>query len=391
MDLATRPYRFDVPSIILHGAGARNQLPTLVQELKGSRVLVVTDPGVLRLGFVGELVHSLRQTGIDVAVFDAVEPDPTDINVEAGVEALLAHRSDLVVAIGGGSPIDVAKVIAVRPTNPAPLDAYMGIDRIANAGLPLIAVPTTSGTGSEATKVAVITDTAKQVKMMMLSSPLLPRAAVVDFELTMTMPKPLTAAVGVDTLTHGIEAFVSKKANTLTDPLALQCIALCSKHLRRAWDEPDNREAREGMMMAATLGGMAFSNSSVALVHGMSRPIGAIFHLAHGLSNAVLLPTVTRFSIHSAIDRYACVARTVGCVDASQPDVDACHALVEWLEKLNRDVCLPRLSTCDGVSAKVFEASVEKMAADAIRSGSPANNPRVPTANEIVGLYREAW
>jgi alcohol dehydrogenase len=383
--------RFDVPATILHGGGCRRQLAALVRELGGSRVLVVTDPGVVQLGVAGEIIELLTQAGMSVAVFDAVQPDPTDENVAAGVAALEEHRADAVVAIGGGSPIDTAKVIAIRLANPQPLPEFMGLHKITNSGLPLIAVPTTAGTGSEATKVAVITDAARQVKMMMLSAPLLPRAAVVDYELTLSMPRGLTAAVGVDTLTHGIEAYVSRKANALTDPLALQCIELCARHLRTAWNEPGNHPAREGMMLAATLGGMAFSNSSVALVHGMSRPIGAVFHLPHGLSNAILLPTVTRYSISAAPGRYATIARTIGCAASDASDESACESLVAWLEELNRALELPRLSRCCGVTREVFDARVEKMSTDVLASGSPANNPRIPTAAEIIALYGEAW
>jgi alcohol dehydrogenase class IV len=384
-------FRLDAPSPILHGAGCRRELPRLVRELGATRVLLVTDPGVIRLGTADEIQTLLEGAGLHVARFSEVQPDPTDENVAAGVAALLAHRADAVVAVGGGSPIDTAKVIAIRPANPDPLPAFMGLHKIGRPGLPLIAVPTTAGTGSEATKVAVITDTARGVKMMMLSATLLPRAAVVDYELTLSMPPALTAAVGVDTLTHGIEAYVSRKANALSDPLALQCISLCAQHLQNAWREPDNRPAREGMMLAATLGGLAFSNSSVALVHGMSRPIGAVFHLPHGLSNAVLLPAVTGFSTHAAPERYATVARTVRCVPHDAPDTEATAALVRWLENLNFALQLPRLGACRGVDSARFEAEVTRMASDALASGSPANNPRVPTADEIVALYRQAW
>ena len=383
--------RFDVPKTIVHGGGCRRQISTLVRELGGTRVLVVTDPGVIELGLVSELVDQLTSDEMSVALFSEVQADPTDDNVAAGVFALHQHQADVIVAIGGGSPIDTAKVIALRLANPQPLPEFMKLGHHAKPGLPLIVIPSTAGTGSEATKVAVITDTTRQMKMMMLSTSLLPSAALVDYELTMSMPPGLTAAVGVDTLTHGIEAYISRKANHLTDPLALHCISLCARHLRCAWNEPGNHQARAGMMLAATLGGMAFSNSSVCLVHGMSRPIGAVFHVPHGLSNAVLLPTVTRFSIASAQERYATVAYTVGCVSASASPVEACEALMEWLLELNSALKIPTLGQCRGVKREVFELEVEKMAADALASGSPAHNPRVPTAGEIVALYHRAW
>ncbi len=391
MNPETLTRRFDVPSPILFGGGCRHQLPGVVRELGGMRVLLVTDPGVVKLGTAGEIATILSGAGFEVSIFDDVQPDPTDRNIDSGVEALEKAEANIIVAVGGGSPIDAAKVIAIRSANPGPLSDYMGLHKIPNMGVPLVAVPTTAGTGSEATKVAVITDTVRHVKMMMLSAPLLPRAAVVDFELTLSMPKGLTSAVGVDTLTHGIEAYVSRKANPLTDPLALQCIELSARYLRIAWAEPENRAAREGMMLAATLGGMAFSNSSVCLVHGMSRPIGSIFQLPHGLSNAILLPTVTRYSMGGAPARYAAVARAVGCADSTTPETNACQKLMEWLEELNRSLELPRLSKCRGVERKKFDQEVGKMAQDAIASGSPANNPRIPTHDEIIALYQEAW
>jgi alcohol dehydrogenase class IV len=383
--------RFDVPSAIISGGGSRHKLGGIAKELGASRVLIVTDPGVVELGVAGEIEGIIRDAGLAVSVFQDVQPDPTDANVTAGVAALQEHGADLVVAVGGGSPIDTAKVVAIRPTNRQPLSDYMGLHKITHPGVPLIAVPTTAGTGSEATKVAVITDTERDVKMMMLSAPLLPRIAIVDFELSLSMPKELTAAVGVDTLTHGMEAFVSKKSNPMTDPLALSCIELVSKHLKRAWTDPNDHDARGAMMLAACQGGMAFSNSSVCLVHGMSRPIGAVFHLAHGLSNAILLPTVTSYSWTSASERYATIAHTLGCADAATKPEHACGLLVEYLQDLNTFLELPRLSRCRGVTRGIFERNVEKMASDAIASGSPANNPREPSSAEIVKLYNEAW
>ena len=387
----TTPIRFDAPATAVIGAGAVQQVPDLAKTLGGTRPLLVTDEGVAALGIAPAIAGSLEAAGLPTAVFTGVQPDPTDANVAAGVEAMRAHEADIVIAVGGGSPIDAAKVISIVPANDAPLPSFMGLHKIANRGLPLIAVPTTAGTGSEATKVAVITDTTQDVKMMMLSAPLQPRAAVVDYELTLTMPRPLTAAVGVDTFTHGLEAFVSKKANAQTDPIALSCLRQVANHLETAWSTGDDRTAREGMMLAAFQGGMAFSNSSVCLVHGMSRPIGAVFHIPHGLSNAILLPTVTRFSISGATDRYAAAARHIGCANDGDTDPKACDKLVTWLENLNSTLELPRLRDCKGVTRDRFEATIEKMAADALASGSPGNNPRVPTAEEIVSLYEEAW
>ncbi len=227
--------------------------------------------------------------------------------------------------------------------------------------------------------------------MMMLDRNLMPAASIIDYELSLTMPAQLTAYVGVDTLVHGIEAFVSKRANGMTDPLAMACIQATARHLPVAFREPDDRSAREAMALAACQGGMAFTNSSVCLVHGMSRPLGAVFHLAHGLSNAVLLPAVTRFSIPGARQRYAAIAREMGfCGPEAEQDY-ACDALADGVENWTAQLGIPRLRDCLKVSETQFASHLEKMAGDALASGSPQNNPVVPTAEEIVDLYKRAW
>ena len=383
--------QFNIPSTIIAGAGASRELAPQLQRRGLTRVLLVTDAFMVSSGLAPKVVSDLTASGITVEVFADVQPDPSEDNVLAGFARLQDCGAQAVVALGGGSPIDCAKVIAILPHNPPPMAAFMGRHKVPNAGLPLFAIPTTAGTGSEVTKVAVITDTKRDVKMMMLDQHLLPAVALVDYELTLSMPQALTAAVGVDTLTHGIEAYVSRLATPLTDPLALSCIGLCGEHLETAWREPGNRTAREGMMLAATQGGMAFANSSVALVHGMSRPIGALFHVPHGISNAMLLPTVTRFSVAGAVARYATVARTLGWTHGGESDESAANVLVAGLEGLNRRLKIPSLRGYPKMDDVRFRASLEKMADDALASGSPANNPIVPTVPEIVRLYQEAW
>lgn len=382
---------FHVPSTILVGGGVRREVAAQLQRFGIERVLLVTDVGMVQLGPAREIAELLTEAGISVTMFDSVQPDPTDRNVADGLQRLREADCQALVAVGGGSPIDAAKAIGVMTTNAPPLSQYAGYHKIPRAGVPLIAIPTTAGTGSEATKVAVITDTERDVKMMILSAQLVPTVALVDYELSLSMPPSLTAAVGVDTLTHGIEAYVSRKASGMTDPLALSCIELVAKHLRTAYREPDNRTARAGMMLAACQGGMAFANSSVCLVHGMSRPIGALFHVPHGLSNAVLLPTVTEYSWSANPERYATVARMLGCCPFHTPDERAAESLINGLEQLNADLNVPRLRDCRGVDEVRFRSLVHKMAIDALASGSPQNNPRVPLAEEIVYLYEQAW
>jgi alcohol dehydrogenase class IV len=390
-DQQNKTNTFHAPSAIITGGGSSAELPGLIRRLGAGKVLFVTDGFLEKTGLIQKLSKDFPEHGLQASTFSEVQPDPTVQNVADGLRALQQCEAEVIVAVGGGSALDAAKAIAILATNPGPLSQYMGYHKIPKAGVPLIAVPTTAGTGSEVSKVAVITDTERNVKMMILDQHLLPTIAVVDYALTLSMPAPLTAHVGVDTLTHGIEAFVSRKANGLTDPIALSCIRLVSDHLCQAWHSPSDHSAREGMAMAACQGGMAFSNSSVCLVHGMSRPLGVQFHLPHGLSNAVLLPAVTRFSLPGALERYATISRTMRLARETDSDEAAARALVEGLVAFNARLEIPGLRDCPGMDRTKFERVIETMAHDALASGSPQNNPVVPTAGEIMRLYEEAW
>lgn len=382
--------QFNIPSTLIVGRGTRLQLAQQIQRLGICRVLIVTDRFMVESGRIEPFEKQLREEGILCAVFSEVQPDPTVKNVEEGLKAFQSMQAQMVVGIGGGSSMDAAKAIAVLTTNAGPLSQYMGYHKIPKPGCSLILIPTTAGTGSEATKVAVITDIERNVKMMILDIYLQATVAIVDFELSMSMPPTLTAHVGVDTLSHGIEAYVSRKANVLTDPIALSCIKLCGKYLIRAYQDGSDSEAREGMMNAALQGGIAFSNSSVCLIHGMSRPLGAHFHLTHGLSNAVLLPTVTQYSIDSSIARYADIARAIGVMVTDSSDNQLAKELVIWLEQLNKTCQIPPMSKLVP-DLQTYESKLKEMAEAAVNSGSPANNPRIPTHEEIIQLYKNLW
>jgi alcohol dehydrogenase class IV len=382
---------FQVPATIVTGPGSSGTVGDHARHLDAARALLVTDEFMVKTGVAASVHDCLEQAGVVTTVFAGVQPDPTDDNVATGLEALQACDAEIVVAVGGGSAIDAAKMISIRHSNEGPIREYMGYHRIPKPGLPLIAVPTTAGTGSEATRVTVITESSTHTKMMILDGKLVPSVALVDFELTMTMPPALTAHVGVDTLTHGIEAYVSALAGPMTDPYALSCIRLTGANLRTAWREPENRQARAAMSLAACQGGIAFANSSVCLVHGMSRPLGATFGVPHGLSNAVLLPAVTEYSIDGAPARYATVARTLGVARIEDDDREAGHKLLAGLQQLNDDLEIRRLRDLQGVTPDAFEARLAKMADDAIASGSPARNPKVPSPADVVDLYRRAW
>jgi alcohol dehydrogenase class IV len=318
--------------------------------------------------------------------------DPTDTVVEAGVAVLRAGHYDCLVGFGGGSPMDTAKAMAILAAAPegTHIRAFKVPAEADRAALPLICVPTTAGTGSEATRFTVITDTVHGEKMLIAGLGALPLAAVVDAELTLGLPPRITADTGIDALTHALEAFVSKRANPVSDDYARAAMRRIAPNLRRVWADPADRAARAAMMEGAMLAGLAFSNASVALVHGMSRPVGAHFHVPHGLSNAMLLPAVTRYSLGAALPRYAEVARVMGLVPAGEGDEAAGAALVAELEALNRDLAVPTPAAW-GIAEAKWTSLLPLMAEQALASGSPANNPRVPGRAEIVDLYRAAY
>lgn len=379
-----------LPRLMRVGERAFEQLPLLLGELGLSRPLIVTDAYLDGSGRIAQALDLLAGAGMSARVFAETVPDPTAASVAAGVAFLAEGDHDCIVAIGGGSPIDTAKAVAVIGCHGG-VPADYKVPHVQDVpGLPIIAVPTTAGTGSEATRFTIITDEASDEKMLCVGTAFLPVAALVDYELTLTKPRRLTADTAIDSLTHAIEAYVSRRANPFSDEMALAAMRLIAPNLRRVFDDGDDREAREAMMLGATLAGIAFSNASVALVHGMSRPIGAHFHIPHGLSNAMLLPAVTSWSAPAATARYAACARAMGIAIEEEGDQAAVTRLVEELESINRDLEVPTLAAW-GVAADRWEALMPQMARQALASGSPANNPRVPTIDEIAALYRRVF
>lgn len=379
-----------LPRVVRIGGGALSELPDAMAQCGLSRPLIVTDRFLQNSGMVERLLAILSAAGMTGQVFAETVPDPTVAVVDAALDQLSTDRFDCVIGFGGGSPIDTAKAVAALGIERRPV-ASMKVPAVTDtAGLPVIAIPTTAGTGSEATRVTVITDEQSNEKMLCAGLAFLPTIAIVDFELTLTKPRRLTADTGIDSLTHAIEAYVSKRANPFSDAVALSAMRLISANIRRACDVPDDRAAREAMMVGAHHGGLAFSNSSVALVHGMSRPIGAFFHVPHGLSNAMLLPAVTRFSAPEALHRYATCGRTMGVAGEHEGDQSSVARLVEELERLNRDLNVPSPLSY-GIDKETYQSLIPTMAAQAIASGSPANNPRQASLEEIGELYLEAF
>ena len=381
---------FHAPRLMLAGGGAITEAGAVLQRLGTARPLIVSDPFMRASGVLARLVEILAGAGLAAQSFTDTVPDPTSEVVEAGVALLADGRFDCLVALGGGSPMDTAKAMSVLAAGGGHIRDYK-VPRLADrAALPVVCIPTTAGTGAEATRFCVITDTANDEKMLIAGLGCLPVAAIVDFELTLSAPFRLTADTGIDALTHAIEAYVSRRANAMSDMYALAAMRTIHLNLRTACFEPDNRAAREQMMLGATQAGLAFSNASVCLVHGMSRPIGAFFHVPHGLSNAMLLPAVTQFSADAAIRRYADCARGIGAAVEGEGDQAAVSRLLDALAALNRELEVPS-PRAYGIDETRYFAVIDTMAEQALASGSPANNPRVPTKQEIVELYRRVW
>ena len=376
-----------LPRSIRIGGGSLDELADALEAFGLGRPALIADPFLAQSGALDRVTASLAGRGVPSRVFTGVVPDPTTGAVGAAAAFIAEGGHDCVIGFGGGSAIDTAKAAAVLSRTGGAMRALKVPHAEDRPALPIVAIPTTAGTGSEATRVTVITDDETGEKMLCAGLAFLPTIAIVDYELTLSCPRRLSADTGIDALTHAIEAYVSRRANPFSDAMALSAMRLIAPNLRRACDEGDHRPAREAMMLGALQAGIAFSNASVALVHGMSRPIGARFHVAHGLSNAMLLPAVTAWSVPEATARYAACARAMDLVADDLPDEHAAAALVEMIRANNAhlDVPSPRLH---GIDAAAWEDAIPLMVEQALASGSPANNPRVPDAAAIGALYR---
>lgn len=379
-----------LPRIMEVGKNARQKLPQILNTLGCSKPLIITDKVMLSLGYIADIQNILSAAQIESAYFTDTIPEPTSSSIAAGVAHIQSHDYDAIIAIGGGSPIDSAKAMSILGKFGGEMRDYKFPRQVNESGLPIIAIPTTAGTGSECTRFTIITEDATSEKMLCAGIGFLPVAAIIDYELTMSLPARTTADTGIDALTHAIEAYVSQKANAYSDVQALAAMQLIGPNLQKVYAEPNNEAAREAMMLGATLAGIAFSNASVALVHGMSRPIGAFFHVPHGLSNAMLLPMITAYSIAAAPVKYAQCAKAMGIAHTDDADDVANQKLVAALNEINRDLQVPTLAEF-GVQKADFDQVVQVMAEQALASGSPGNNPIVPSVDEMVALYQQLW
>lgn len=384
------PAQILLPSIMFAGLGAADEIATVLTRLDTCKPLIVTDDMMVQLGYVQRLQARLDGAGIVSAVFADTVPEPTVMSISAGVKALQLGNYDCLIAIGGGSAIDSAKAIAVL----AKFGGHMGdykVPRIVHEqGLPVIAIPTTAGTGSEVTRFTVITDEHSGEKMLCSGAGFVPAAALLDYGLTLSLPPRITADTGIDALTHAIEAYVSRKASVFSDSQALAALRLLAPNLRTVYRDGANHAAREAMMLGANLAGTAFSTASVGLVHGMARPLGAFYHVPHGLSNAMLLSTVTAYSIHAAPERYAQCAVAMQIASKTDTTAEANRKLLDELHALNCDLDVPTPAAF-GINRERFMQDIALMTEQALASGSPANNPKVPVADDIMGLYKSIW
>jgi len=378
-----------LPQLLRFGGGCSLTLPAALEQFGLKRPLLVTDPFLEKSGMLDPIKAALTEAGTSYSVFSECVPDPTTDTIAAGLAvwaaAPLAERADCLVGIGGGSSIDSAKAMAILAGVDRPLRDFK-MPAQPEPGLPVVAIPTTAGTGSEVTRASIVTDMETQEKMLCMGRGLMPSIALVDYELTMSMPFRLTADSALDSLCHAMEAYVSRRANPFADTHALAAMRVIPHSLRAVKARGDDRAAREALMVASTQAGLAFSNSSVTLIHGMSRPIGAFFHVPHGLSNAMLLPAVTAFSVGGAEARYAQCARAMGFAGERDGDAAAVAALLRGLRELTQEMGVPSLRDF-GVAEEDFLARVPTMAEQALASGSPGNNPTVPSKAEIEELY----
>ncbi len=379
-----------MPREMLIGGGSRFRLPAVVKSLGVNRPLLVCDPVMQKLGHAEALLQALAEEGIEATVFSDVVEDPTDISIAALVKRISDGGHDSLVALGGGSAMDTAKAGAIVATSGEDLRA-LKVPRIVDfTVMPVIAIPTTAGTGSEVTRAAVVTDTAASEKMLILGTAALPVSAIIDYELTLTCPYRVTVDTGIDALTHALEALVNRNGNAHSEALALSALKLIGANLEKVADNPDDRDARAAMMLGATHAGLAVSNTSTALIHGLSRPVGAFFHVPHGMSNAMVLPLVTQFSLNSALPYYAAAARALGCATAADSDQIAGAKLVEAFIGLNRRLKVPTPQEF-GIDRRRYLDLMPEMVRQGLASGTPANNPRVPTVAEMTRLYELAY
>ena len=379
---------FIVPGEIFTGAGALDMAEAAMKKL-GKKALIVTDKVMIELGNCAKIETALKNQSIAYSVYSEVTGEPTDVMIEKGLKMYKEEACDFMVALGGGSPLDAMKAIGSLVENGGNISDYMGKEIDAKMP-PMVAVPTTAGTGSEATQFTIITDTKKDIKMLLKGKVLIPDIAVIDPQFTMTAPPKITAATGLDALCHATEAYTSRKAQTLSDTFALSAVKRIFRYLPEAFKDGSNVEARVQMSVAALEAGIAFNNASVTIIHGMSRPIGALFHVAHGISNAMLMKECLTFALPGAYDKFADLARAINVADDKDGDEVAAEKYLKAVEMLTKTLEIPSLEAY-GIDKQAFFDVIDKMAFDAMASGSPQNTMRDVTEDDVKEIYKKLW
>jgi alcohol dehydrogenase len=373
--------KYHMPTQVIFGSGAIGELRQIVGEgLRAARPFLVTDKGIDAAGILNRVRGSL----IGVPVFDEIEPNPKNITVDRGGEMARVLKPDLVIGLGGGSVLDAAKAIALLATNPGRIEDYEGRERYKTSPLPVLAIPTTCGTGSEVTWVSVITHTGRQFKMSIKGPLMYPAVALVDPDLLMTLPPHLIASTGLDALTHAVEAFTVKPASVITDTLALESLRLIFRSLPEAYlDIRKNAKAREGLMLGSLLAGMAFGNSDVGAVHCLAESVGSLYDTPHGVANAVFLPYVMEFNLEAAEAKYARIASVAGIEAGSQ--LETARRLIARIKEISRDLAIPSFRELN-----IPESDLTLIAQKSFANNSNLSNPREATAADYLSILRTA-
>ena len=379
--------RFILNEVSYFGPGARKELPGVVARLGFKKALVVTDKGLMKFGVAKMVLDVLDEANIPYAVFDEVKPNPTVTNVKMGIQALRDAQADFIVAIGGGSAMDAAKGVGIVCNNPEFEDivSLEGVADTKKKTVPIIALPTTAGTAAETTINYVIIDEEKQKKMVCVDPNDIPCVAIVDAELMYSLPKSLTAATGMDAMTHAIEGLITKGAWELSDMFEIKAIEMIHRYLPIAVEEPTNPEGRNGMAVAQYVAGMAFSNVGLGVDHGMAHPLSALHDVPHGVACAMLLPTVMRWNAPAALDKYVDIAKAVGVYRDGMTREEAADAACDEIANLSRRVGIPAHLSELGITEKDIDALADQAIADVCTPG----NPRPVTREDIVALYRQ--
>lgn len=375
-----------LPKISLHGAGAIGDMVKLIAAKPWGKALVITDGQLVKMGLLDSLFSALDEHQLSYELFDEVFPNPTEELVQKGYAAYQAASCDYLIAFGGGSPIDTAKAVKILTANPGPSTAYSGVGKVTNPGVPLVAINTTAGTAAEMTSNAVITDSVRHVKEVIIDTNLIPDIAVDDASVMLDIPASVTAATGMDALTHAIEAYVSVAAHPLTDANALESIRLISHWLPKAVDEGHNLEAREMMAYGQYLAGMAFNSAGLGLVHALAHQPGATHNLPHGVCNAILLPVIEAFNRPKAVARFAKVAAAMGVNTQDMNEEEASFEAILAIRSLSTRVGIPSGFSQLGIKT----ADIEGWLDNALADPCAGCNPRVATREEVRELYLEA-